>query len=112
MYDIIYQWGFAIGKKIIDERREEGDGEELVRRLIFNIRGEELPGGFLGKLSGTLAEYRTNVGLKLDVSLHPQIFEKRLWGDQFYYLKSAIISGLVNSLALESKKKKKEGENK
>jgi len=98
MYDDIYRWALAIGKRIIEQRREEADGEDLVRRIIYDIRGEELPGRFLNKLSTRLAEYRTNVNLDLDVGAHPKVFEEKLWGNKFYYVKSAIISGLTNAL--------------
>ena len=95
---MIYDWAFAIGRKIIHERKKFGDGEDLVKRLIFDIRGEELPGRFLDRLSSRLADYKTNVGLNIDVSPHRSIFEKRLWGNHFYYVKAAIISGLTNAL--------------
>lgn len=98
MFEKIYNWAFAVGSSIIEQREKEGDGESLVRRLVFDIRGEETPGRFLQKLSSRLAEYRTNVGLNLDVSMHKTIFEKRWGGDSFYYLKSAILSGFTNSL--------------
>ena len=100
MYDLIYDWAFAIGRKIIGDRKKHGDGGDLVRRLIFDIRGEELPGRFLDKLSSRLADYKTNVGLNLDVYPHKGIFEKTLWGNHFYYMKSAIISGLTNALVV------------
>ena len=103
MFEKIYDWAFAIGSRIIEQRAEEGDGEDLVRRLIFDVRGEETPGRFLQKLSSKLAEYRTNVGLNLDVSMHEGIFEKRWCGDSFYYLKSAILGGLTNSLTRKRK---------
>jgi len=106
MFEKIYSWAFAIGSSIIEQRAKkgEGDGEELVRRLIFDIRGEETPGRFLQKLSSRLAEYRTNVSLNLDVSMHEAIFEKRWCGDSFYYLKSAILSGFIGSLTGKGEK--------
>lgn len=98
LFEEIYKWAFAIGSRIINQRREEGDGKDLVKRLVFDIRGEETPGRFLDKLSSKLSEYRTNVGLNIDVGMHSTIFEKRWSGDSFHYLKSAILSGLANSL--------------
>jgi hypothetical protein len=104
VYDVIYRWAYVTGRKVIEERKKVGqdDGEDLVRRLIFDIRGEDLPGRFLDKLSSRLAEYKTNVGLDLDVSPHRRIYERKLWGNHFFYVKSAVISGLTNSLVKES----------
>lgn len=104
MFEKIYKWAFAIGSSINEQRAKEGDGEDLVKRLMFDIRGEETPGRFLQKLSSRLAEYRTNVGLNLDVSVHETIFKKRWSGDSFYYLKSAILSGFTNSLTSRREK--------
>lgn len=98
MFEEIYKWAFAIGSRIIEQRKKESDGEDLIKRLVFDIRGEETPGRFLHKLSSRLAEYRTNIGLSIDVGMHNTVFEKRWSGDSFYYLKSAILSGLANSL--------------
>lgn len=98
IYKIAYDWAYGTGKNIIDMRKKFDDGEKLVKRLVFKIRGEETPGRFLHKLSTELAEYKTNVALALDVGPHEFVFKKRWSGDAFYYLKSAILSGLVNAL--------------
>jgi len=43
VYDVIYNWAFSVGRKVIEDRKKQGqdDGEDLVRRLIFDIRGED-----------------------------------------------------------------------
>ena len=99
-YSKIYSWAFATAKKILNSRMDQGDGEDLVKRLIYDIRGEETPGRFLDKLSSTLAEYRTNRAFNLDVSPHSELFKVReLKGDAFYYVKAAVLSGLASALA-------------
>ncbi|MEM4312114.1 MAG: hypothetical protein QXX95_06975 [Nitrososphaerales archaeon] len=77
--------------------------EELVRRLIFSIRAEETPGRFLDKLSQTITEYRTNRNINLDINLHPHLYNQSWFADKFYYLKSSIITGLLNALATGGK---------
>jgi len=93
LYDDSYNWAFAVGKRITEQN------EDLLRRLIFAVRGEETPGRFLDKLSETIAEYRTNRSINLDVSLHPSIFAQDWFADRFYYLKASILSGFLNALA-------------
>jgi len=92
-YDDLYNWAFAVGRRICDE------DENLLRSLIFSVRGEETPGRFLDKLSETIAEYRTNRAINLDVSLHSSIFAQNWFADKFYYLKASILSGFLNALA-------------
>jgi len=93
MYDRYYSWAFAIGMRI-----KEKD-EELLRKLIFEIRAEETPGRFLEKLSSTITEYRTNKNINLDISIDGSIFEQTWFADRFYYLKSSILSGLLGALS-------------
>ena len=95
MYDKYYNWGIAIGKTIL----EPAKGEDLLRRLIFSIRAEETPGRFLDRLSETLGEYRTNRNINLDVNMHPDLFNQIWFADKFYYLKSAILAGLLISMS-------------
>lgn len=92
-YGEIYDWALHVGRKIL----EKDDG--LVRRLIFDIRGEDLPGRFLEKLSGRLTEYKTNKNIAIDVSMYEKLFETKWYGDSFRYVKSAVLSGFLNSLA-------------
>jgi len=97
LYSEIYNWAYAVGKTIL---KQSDKGEDLLRRLIFDIRGEDLPGRFLEKLSSRLTEYKTNRNIAVDVSMYGKLFEKRVWhGDQFRYMKSAILSGFLNSLS-------------
>jgi hypothetical protein len=98
----IFDWAFAIGKDISEKSKCDPEkGREYLRRLIFDIRAEETPGRFLDKLSQRLGEYKTNTNIQAPVSLLPEIFQsKNKWsGDGFYYLKSAILSGLLNALS-------------
>lgn len=96
LYDEIYNWAYAVGRTILEQSDRGG---ELLRRLIFDIRGEDLPGRFLEKLSSRLTEYKTNKNIAIDVSMHRKLFEKIWHGDRFRYMKSAILSGFLNSLS-------------
>ncbi|MBX5321272.1 MAG: hypothetical protein ACQXXG_02925 [Candidatus Bathyarchaeia archaeon] len=107
MYEEIYNWAYAVGLTIL-ERSDKGD--ELLRRLIFDIRGENLSGRFLEKLSGRLTEYKTNRNIAIDVSMHGKLFEVKWQGDSFHYAKSAILSGFLNSLSKHKGQIKSEGE--
>lgn len=98
MFDEIWDWAYAIGIRI---RQKD---EELLRALIFAIRGEETPGRFLEKLSNKLSEYKTNKNIALDVSVKPELVKEKWHGDKFYYMKAAVLTGLTNALsAMESK---------
>jgi hypothetical protein len=95
MYRDVYDWSKDIGDKLI-----KAGGDDLVRRVVFDIRGEQLPGKFLDKLMTRLAEYKTDTDLNLtDLEINPEVFRGILWGNSFHYLKSAIMAGLVNSMA-------------
>ncbi|HIQ13733.1 MAG TPA: hypothetical protein EYH44_05080 [Thermoprotei archaeon] len=102
IYQNIFRWAFRTGATV-----KEKD-ERLLKRLIFAIRGEETPGRFLDRLSETLTEYRTNVGIQLDVNIHPDIVRRRWSGDSFHYLRSTILSGFLN--AFSAKESDEEGE--
>jgi len=93
MFDEIWNWAYAIGMRIKEKNNE------LLRRLIFDIRAEETPGRFLEKLSNRLSEYKTNKNIAVDVSIKPELFKVKWQGDKFYYMKSAIIAGLTDALA-------------
>jgi hypothetical protein len=106
-----FNWAFAIGKDIIEKSvcgKEKG--KEYVKRLIYDIRAEESPGRFLNKLSQRLGEYKTNTNIQAPVNMLPEIFQLRdKWsGDSFYYLKSAILTGLLNALSTGNKEAKEE----
>jgi hypothetical protein len=95
LYDIFYRWANDVGIKIW-EADKSGD---LLRKLIYNIRAEETPGRFLDKLSETLGEYKTNKNIGLNIGMHTDLYGQTWFADKFHYLKSAILSGLFNSLA-------------
>jgi hypothetical protein len=95
LYDQIYNWAYAVGKAILENRDK---GEDLLRKLIFDVRGEDLPGRFLDKLSNRLTEYKTNKNIAINVSMYGKLFERSWHGDSFRYMKSAVLSGLLNSL--------------
>jgi hypothetical protein len=99
MYEDFYQWAFDIGGKIKKETADKDKGIDLLRKLIFSIRAEETLGRFLDKLSETIAEYRTNRNMRLDLRLDDRIYRQTWAADRFYYLKSAILAGLLNSLS-------------
>ena len=103
MYGEIYNWAYAIGTTILEQSDK---GEDLLRRLIFDIRGEDLPGRFLDKLSNRLTEYKTNRNINIDVSMYSKLFDREWHGDSFRYMKSAILSGLLNSLASYTRKRR------
>jgi len=102
VYDKFFNWAFSIGMTIKKEAPEKG--EDLLRRLIFSIRAEETPGRFLDKLSETITEYKTNRNIGVEIGLHPELYSQTWVADKFYYLKSSILTGLVNALGSSDKK--------
>ncbi|AFU57335.1 hypothetical protein Ngar_c03870 [Candidatus Nitrososphaera gargensis Ga9.2] len=94
MYDTLYSWAFSIGMNI------KKKDEELLRKLIFEIRAEETPGRFLEKLANQITDYRTNRNINLDVSMHGLLFEQNWFADKFYYMKSSVLGGLLGALSL------------
>ncbi|MCC5993985.1 MAG: hypothetical protein LM587_00065 [Candidatus Aenigmarchaeota archaeon] len=60
MFEKFFRWSFAIGKSIIEAKCGEEKRKDLLRKLIFDIRGEDTPGRFLERLSKRLTEYRTS----------------------------------------------------
>lgn len=97
LYDTFFKWAYSIGMTI--RKAPSKNCDELLRKLIFSIRAEETPGRFFDKLSQTITEYRTNRNIALDVHLHPDLFSYSWAADKFHYLKSAILTGLLNALA-------------
>jgi len=105
MYDRFYDWANELGVKIVSSSGARGT--DLIKKIIFDIRGEQLPGKFLEKLTTRLAEYRTDRDLNLDdIEIDPEIFGQTLWGNSFHYTKSAIIAGLLNAIASQSQIKR------
>ena len=101
-YEQIFKWAFGVGKNIINnERYDKEKGVDLLKKLIFAVRAEETPGRFLEKLSELLTEYRTNTSISADVNMHPELFSREWHADSFYYMKSAILTGLLNALGSE-----------
>lgn len=96
MYKEIWDWAYAIGRRI-----KEKD-EKLLKSLIFDIRGEETPGRFLVKLTNKLTEYKTNKNISLEVSIKQKLLEEKWHGDKFYYMKAAILAGLLDALSTKS----------
>lgn len=95
--DKVYSWAYATASTILEKRKE--DGTELIRRLVFAIRGEETPGRFLDKLATTLIEYRTNRAYELPVSIPKFLTTTSLIGDIFHYVRAAILAGLLDAMA-------------
>jgi len=99
-----YNWAFATGNNIIEKSKcGEDKATDYLKRLIFDVRAEETPGRFLDKLSKRLVEYKTNNNIQAPVNLLPEIFDQRWSGDSFYYIKSAILTGLLNALSYKHK---------
>lgn len=107
MYDQIYNWAYAVGRTILAGSEK---GDDLLRRLIYDVRGEDLPGRFLEKLSERLTEYKTNKNIAINVSMYGKLFEERWHGDSFRYAKSAVLSGFLNSLVSSKSRTKSGGE--
>lgn len=104
MYELFYNWANELGKQI--RSSSEDRGADLLKKIIFDIRGEQLPGKFLEKLVTRLAEYQTDRDLNLSsIEIQPDIFKGTLWGNTFHYTKSAIIAGFLNAIADQSPKK-------
>lgn len=93
IYNSIFKWAYKTGKILVEKN------DDLLRRLIFELRGEETPGRFLERLSEVLTEYRTNRSINANVSILPVLMERRWHADQFHYMKSAILTGFLNSLS-------------
>jgi hypothetical protein len=106
-YEDIYDWAVHVGQIILDKSDK---GEDLVKRLIYDIRGEDLPGRFLDKLSGRLTEYKTNKNIAINVSMYEKLYKNSWYGDSFRYVKSAILSGFLNSLASSKIRERTGGE--
>jgi len=51
-----------------------------------------------------LCEYKTNKNIGVNVSIKPELVKIKWHGDKFYYMKSAILAGLINALVKEEKK--------
>ncbi|MEM5855768.1 MAG: hypothetical protein QW472_05655 [Candidatus Aenigmatarchaeota archaeon] len=98
MFEDIWRWAHDVGERIKQK------DEDLLRKLIIHIRGEETPGRFLEKLSSMLCEYKTNKNIGVNVSIKPELVKIKWHGDKFYYMKSAILAGLINALVKEEKK--------
>jgi hypothetical protein len=109
-YERYYNWAFAIAKEIIESKSGPEKGKELVKKLIYEIRGEETPGRFFNRLTQKLGEYKINVNIQADVSVHSMLFKEDWYGDKFFYLKSAILAGFLNALVETQQGKKIEKE--
>jgi hypothetical protein len=100
MFERYFRWSLDVGNSIIKAKCGEEKGKELLRKLIFDIRGEDTPGRFLKRLSERLVEYRTNTNIQANVEILPEIMEKEEWhADKFFYLKASILAGFLNALA-------------
>jgi len=96
----IYDWAFSIGKTI--QEADEENGKDYVNEIIKEIKKEELPGKFVEELSKVLhkisEKIRKGKNKEISLSIHPDIARRDLYGDDFYKVKAAILSGLINSL--------------
>jgi hypothetical protein len=87
----IFKWSFKTGKTLAEKDKKLGE------ILIFDLRSEDTPGRFLNKLSVRIADFNKRFGVDIEIP-HQLYLENRISGDQFYYLKSSILAGLVNAL--------------
>ncbi len=95
-----FNWAFMVGKLIMDSQGRD-EGEKLLKRLLYDLRGEDLPGRFRDVLMQDIYYLQTarEVESLKSISVPRFILEEGLYGDRFYYLKSAIIAGFMNALA-------------
>lgn len=98
---MLYKWALDVGREILKVK----NGDKLLMRLIYDLRGEDLPGKFRDTLVKSLHYYSTARGVEalkeVDIPINLLTFGE--YGDKFYYLKSAILIGFMNAFS------KKEG---
>jgi len=112
MFEKYFKWSFSTGMGILNAKCGKDKGKELVRKLLFEIRGEDTPGRFLEKLVEKLGEYKTNANIQAPIEILPEIMEKEEWhADKFYYLKASILAGLLNALVSAEQNQKEGGDN-
>jgi len=95
-----FNWAYRVGSLIMESRGRE-EGEKILKRLLYDLRGEDLPGRFRDVLMQDLFYLKTAkevAGLE-GIGVPRFILEEGLYGDRFYYMKSAIIAGFMNALA-------------
>jgi len=88
----IFKWSFKAGKTLAEKDKKLGE------ILIFDLRSEDTPGRFLNKLSVRIADFNKRFGFNIEIPRQLYDSENKIRSDQFYYLKSAILAGLVNAL--------------
>jgi hypothetical protein len=88
----IFEWSLNTGKTLAEKDKKLGE------ILIFDLRSEDTPGRFLNKLSVRIADFNKRFGVNIEIPRQLYDLENKISGDQFYYLKSAILAGLVNAL--------------
>ena len=93
----LYRWAYKVGRELLEAR----DGEKLLTRLIYDLRGEDLPGKFRDTLVKTLHYFSTARGVEAlkEIEIPDYILTFGEYGDKFYYMKSAILIGLMNALS-------------
>lgn len=84
---------YKLGKRILEVTGEVS----LVEKLLFDLKAEQTPGRFFNKLSTRIADYNKKYP-DLSFSIPAGIIQSNVKGDKFFYLKSAIITGLLNSI--------------
>lgn len=96
----VYNWAYSIGKQI--QELDPEDGKDYIDEIIKEIKKEELPGRFFDELAKVLhkvsEKLKKKVGKDVKLYIHPDIVRKELYGDEFYKVKAAILSGLINSI--------------
>lgn len=88
--DQLFKWAYKVGALLKEE------DSKYVEILIFDLRAEKTAGRFFEKLAIRIADFDKRLGINANIPFY--IFEREISGDRFYYIKSAILAGLLNSL--------------
>jgi len=90
----LYGWAYKIGLEV----KKMDRGEDLLKRLLYDIRGESLPGRFREVLIENLMYLfdTKELGYK---KIPKSLLEKGVYGDKFHYIKAAILMGFMDALA-------------
>lgn len=99
----VFVWAFKLGKKLKEKDIRYGE------LLIFDLRSEQTPGRFFHKLALRIADFnnRLNLSIKFDLD----VIKQKSKGDNFYYVKAAILIGLINSIYSNQKQNEQSSTN-
>lgn len=92
----LFKWAYKVGVSL---KKEDS---KYVEALIFDLRAEKTPGRFFEKLAIRIADFNKRLGT--EITVYSDLLKKEMRGDYFYYLKFAILAGLLNSLSGKGEK--------